>query len=73
MQLPVWPPQWAMTGEGAGEVGVLMKVKIRKDNLLEYISEGLERGFPAHLPTRGSVFGVQVSLWICLALMMRPG
>jgi hypothetical protein len=37
MQLPVWPPQWSVTDEGAGEVGVLMKVKIRKDNLLEYI------------------------------------
>jgi hypothetical protein len=37
MQLPVWPPQWGMTDEGAGEVGILMKVKIRRDNLLEYI------------------------------------
>ena len=36
-QLPVWPPQWAVTDEGAGETGVLMKVKIRKDRLLEYI------------------------------------
>ena len=26
-----------MTGEGAGEVGVLMKVKLRKDGPLEYI------------------------------------
>ena len=34
MQLPVWPPQWAVTDEGAGEAGVLMKVKIRKDRLL---------------------------------------
>ena len=37
MQLPVWPPQWAMTDEGAGEIGVLMKVNIRKDRLLEYL------------------------------------
>jgi hypothetical protein len=37
MQLPVWPPQWAVTDEGAGEAGVLTKVKIRKDGLLEYI------------------------------------
>jgi hypothetical protein len=37
MQLPVWPPQWSVTDEGAGEVGVLMKVKIYKDDLLEYI------------------------------------
>jgi hypothetical protein len=37
MQLPVWPPQWSVTDEGAGEAGVLKNVKIRKDNLLEYI------------------------------------
>jgi hypothetical protein len=37
MQLPVWPPQWAVTDEGAGEAGVLMKVKIRQDRLMEYI------------------------------------
>jgi hypothetical protein len=37
MQLPIWPPQWGVTDEGVGEAGVLMKVKIRKDNLLEYI------------------------------------
>ena len=37
MQLPVWPPQWAVTDEGAGETGVLMKVNIRKDRLLEYL------------------------------------
>jgi hypothetical protein len=37
LDLPVWPPQWTVTDEGAGEVGVLMKVKIRKGNLLEYI------------------------------------
>jgi hypothetical protein len=36
-ELPVWPPQWAMTDEGAGEIGVLMKVNIRKDRLLEYL------------------------------------
>ena len=37
MRLPVWPPQWAVTDEGAGEAGVLMEVKLRKDRLLEYI------------------------------------
>jgi len=37
MQLPVWPPQWAVTDEEAGETGVLMKVNIRKDRLLEYL------------------------------------
>ena len=37
MQLPVWPPQWGVTDEGAGEVGVLRKVRIRKDGLMEYI------------------------------------
>ena len=37
MQLPVWPPQWGATDEGAGEVGVLMKVKIRTDRLQDYI------------------------------------
>ena len=37
MQLPVWPPQWSLTDEGAGEAGVLMKVNICKDRLLEYI------------------------------------
>jgi hypothetical protein len=37
MQLPVWPPQWTMTDEGAGEAGVLMKAQICKDRLLEYI------------------------------------
>jgi hypothetical protein len=36
-ELPVWPPQWAVTDEGAGETGVLMKVNIRKDRLLEYL------------------------------------
>ena len=36
-ELPVWPPQWAVTDEGAGEPGVLMKVNIRKDRLLEYL------------------------------------
>jgi hypothetical protein len=36
-QLPVWPPQWGVIDGGAGEVGVLMKVKIRKNRLLEYI------------------------------------
>jgi hypothetical protein len=37
MQLSVWPPQWGVTDEGAGEAGVLMTVKIRKEGLLEYI------------------------------------
>ena len=37
MELPVWPPQWAVTDEGAGEKGVLKKVNIRKDRLLEYL------------------------------------
>jgi len=37
MQLPVWPPQWAVTDGGAGEAGVLIKAEIRKDRLLEYI------------------------------------
>ena len=37
LQFPVWPPQWSVTDDGAGEVGVLTKVKIRKDGLLEYI------------------------------------
>ncbi len=37
MQLPIWPPQWGVTDEGAGEAGVLMKVKLRKDGLQEYI------------------------------------
>jgi hypothetical protein len=36
-ELPVWPPQWAVTDEGAGEAGVLMQVNIRKDRLLEYL------------------------------------
>jgi hypothetical protein len=36
-ELPIWPPQWAVTDEGAGELGVLMKVNIRKDRLLEYL------------------------------------
>jgi hypothetical protein len=36
-ELPIWPPQWAVTDEGAGEMGVLMKVNIRKDRLLEYL------------------------------------
>jgi hypothetical protein len=36
-ELPVWPPQWAVTDEGAGEAGVLMKANIRKDRLLEYL------------------------------------
>ncbi len=36
-ELPVWPPQWAVTYEGAGETGVLRKVNIRKDRLLEYL------------------------------------
>jgi hypothetical protein len=36
-ELPVWPPQWGVTDEGAGEVGVLKNVKIRKDTMLEYI------------------------------------
>jgi hypothetical protein len=36
-ELPVWPPQWAVTDEGAGETGVLMTVDIRKDRLLEYL------------------------------------
>jgi hypothetical protein len=36
-ELPVWPPQWAVTDEGAGEAGVLMKVKIRKDRLMDYL------------------------------------
>ena len=36
-ELPVWPPQWAVTDEGAGETGVLMEVNIRKDRLLEYL------------------------------------
>ena len=37
MQLPIWPPQWGVTDEGAGEAGVLMKVNLRKDGLQEYI------------------------------------
>ena len=37
MQLPVWPPQWGATDEGAGEVGVLKKVNIRTDRPLDYI------------------------------------
>jgi hypothetical protein len=37
MQLPFWPPRWSVTDEGAGEAGVLMKVKLRKDGPLEYI------------------------------------
>jgi hypothetical protein len=37
MQLPVWPPQWGVTDEGAGEAGFLLSVKIHKDGLLEYI------------------------------------
>ena len=36
-ELPVWPPQWAVTDEGAGEAGVLLKANIRKDRLLEYL------------------------------------
>jgi hypothetical protein len=36
-ELPVWPPQWAVTDEGAGEPGTLTKVNIRKDRLLEYL------------------------------------
>jgi len=37
MQLPVWPPQWSVTDEGAGEAGVLKNVMIRKDRIMEYI------------------------------------
>ncbi len=37
LQIPVWPPQWKAPGERAGEVGVLLKVKIRTDRLLDYI------------------------------------
>ncbi len=37
MQLAIWPPQWSVTDEGAGEAGVLMNVKLRKDRLLKYI------------------------------------
>ena len=37
MEFPVWPPQWSMTDEGAGEAGVLKNVKIRKDRILKYI------------------------------------
>ena len=37
MQLPVWPPQWSLTDEGAGEAGVLKIVMIRKDRIMEYI------------------------------------
>jgi hypothetical protein len=37
MQHPVWPPQWAVTDEGAGEAGVLTTVKLRRDGFLEYI------------------------------------
>ena len=36
-QLPVWPPQWSVTDDGAGEAGVLMNVKILKDRVMEYI------------------------------------
>jgi hypothetical protein len=36
-EIPVWPPQWAVTDEGVGEAGILMKVNIRKDRLLEYL------------------------------------
>jgi hypothetical protein len=37
MELPVWPPQWSLTDEGAGEAGVLKIVMIRKDRIMEYI------------------------------------
>jgi hypothetical protein len=36
-KLPVWPPQWAVTDEGAGEAGVLLKINLCKDRLLEYL------------------------------------
>ena len=37
MELPVWPPKWSITDEGAGEAGVLKNVKIRQDRILKYI------------------------------------
>jgi hypothetical protein len=37
MELPVWPPKWSLTDEGAGEVGVLLNVKLRRDMILKYI------------------------------------
>jgi len=37
MELPIWPPQWSVTDEGAGEIGVLKNVKLRKDRILKYI------------------------------------
>lgn len=36
-EIPIWPPHWAVTDEGAGEPGILMKVNIRKDRLLPYL------------------------------------
>jgi hypothetical protein len=36
-EIPIWPPQWAVTDEGVGEPGILMKVNIRKDRLLPYL------------------------------------
>ena len=36
-EFPVWPPQWSMTDEGAGEAGVLKNVKLRRDRILKYI------------------------------------
>ena len=44
MRLPVWPPQWAVTDEGAGEAGVLIKAQICKDRLLEYIYIEVDAG-----------------------------
>jgi hypothetical protein len=44
MELPVWPPQWSLTDEGAGEVGVLKSVKIRRDRILKYIYIEAEDG-----------------------------
>ena len=37
MELPVWPPTWSATDEGAGETGVLKNIKICQDRLLKYI------------------------------------
>jgi hypothetical protein len=36
-QLPVWPPEWAMSDAGAGEFGILVGVKIRRNRRPEYI------------------------------------
>jgi hypothetical protein len=36
-EFPIWPPQWTMTDDGAGEGGVLLNVRIRNHRILKYI------------------------------------